>query len=79
MPPLIHESESLHTEPSSSGCNGHKHGDHIQNHSNSATFYRCVWNRLILMSCPTGTTFNPRIGVCDYAHVVDSSMKAKKA
>lgn len=56
-------------------CNGHKHGDHIENKRDPTTFFRCVWNRLILMSCPAGTVFNSYIDVCDYA----SAVKAKRS
>ncbi|KAE9556260.1 hypothetical protein FO519_000599 [Halicephalobus sp. NKZ332] len=51
---------------SSSGCNGHEHGAHIANDGDCGSFYRCVWDRLELMTCPQGTVFNPALSVCDY-------------
>jgi len=43
-----------------------KTGDHLSNGDDCRTFYRCVWDKKVLMHCPEGTVFNPEINVCDY-------------
>ncbi|KAH7694318.1 Protein CBD-1 [Aphelenchoides avenae] len=47
------------------------HGDHVAHPSDCGRFFRCVWNRLVPMQCPSGTAFNPRLSVCDYPDQVD--------
>lgn len=47
-------------------CDGHNHGDHIEDPANCSLFFRCVWGRMISMNCPQGTVFNSRLSVCDY-------------
>lgn len=54
------------SEASSSGCDGHEHGAHIANEQDCGSFYRCVWGRKELMTCPQGTVFNPDLSVCDF-------------
>ncbi|KAK6060654.1 chitin binding Peritrophin-A domain protein [Cooperia oncophora] len=48
------------------GCHGAKHGDFVANESDCQQFYRCVWDRLEPMRCPSGTVFNPKLSVCDW-------------
>uniref|UniRef100_A0AC34GRS2 Chitin-binding type-2 domain-containing protein n=1 Tax=Panagrolaimus sp. ES5 TaxID=591445 RepID=A0AC34GRS2_9BILA len=52
------------------GCGGNKHGDYIPNEKDCNSFYRCVWDILEMMRCPSGTVFNPKINVCDYPNQV---------
>uniref|UniRef100_A0A0K0D7A4 Chitin-binding type-2 domain-containing protein n=1 Tax=Angiostrongylus cantonensis TaxID=6313 RepID=A0A0K0D7A4_ANGCA len=49
-----------------SGCRGANHGDFVADESNCQQFYRCVWDRLERMQCPSGTVFNPELSVCDW-------------
>ncbi|KAK6032782.1 chitin binding Peritrophin-A domain protein [Ostertagia ostertagi] len=48
------------------GCRGASHGDFVANESDCQQFYRCVWDRLESMRCPSGTVFNPKLSVCDW-------------
>ncbi|XGW33577.1 hypothetical protein V3C99_017743 [Haemonchus contortus] len=48
------------------GCRGASHGDLVPHESDCQQFYRCVWNRLESMRCPSGTVFNPKLSVCDW-------------
>ncbi|PIO76255.1 chitin binding Peritrophin-A domain protein [Teladorsagia circumcincta] len=48
------------------GCRGASHGDLVANESDCQQFYRCVWDRLESMRCPSGTVFNPKLSVCDW-------------
>lgn len=48
------------------GCHGTSHGDFIADKSNCEQFYRCVWDRMERMQCPSGTVFNPELSVCDW-------------
>nr|CDJ82147.1 Chitin binding protein domain containing protein [Haemonchus contortus] len=48
------------------GCRGASHGDLVPDESDCQQFYRCVWNRLESMRCPSGTVFNPKLSVCDW-------------
>jgi hypothetical protein len=52
------------------GCNGAKHGDYVPIKNECNSFYRCVWDILERMKCPSGTVFNPKINVCDYPNQV---------
>jgi hypothetical protein len=52
------------------GCNGAKHGDYVPIKNECNSFYRCVWDILERMKCPSGTVFNPKINVCDYPNRV---------
>uniref|UniRef100_A0A1I7SQD2 C3H1-type domain-containing protein n=1 Tax=Bursaphelenchus xylophilus TaxID=6326 RepID=A0A1I7SQD2_BURXY len=51
-------------------CSSHSHGDHVQHPTDCSHFYRCVWGRAELMSCPETTVFNPALNVCDYPSAV---------
>ncbi|KAK5972237.1 hypothetical protein GCK32_002385 [Trichostrongylus colubriformis] len=48
------------------GCRGAKHGDFVADEADCQQFYRCVWDRLESMRCPSGTVFNPKLSVCDW-------------
>ncbi|KJH41843.1 chitin binding Peritrophin-A domain protein [Dictyocaulus viviparus] len=43
------------------GCRGASHGDFVADEADCLQFYRCVWDRLELMRCPSGTVFNPKL------------------
>ncbi|KAK6766735.1 hypothetical protein RB195_026174 [Necator americanus] len=48
------------------GCRGASHGDLVPHEGDCRQFYRCVWDRLERMHCPSGTVFNPELSLCDY-------------
>lgn len=58
---------SSNTAASTDECvDGHHHGDHIKHPEQCSLFFHCVWGRMVTMSCPRGTAFNPLLSVCDY-------------
>uniref|UniRef100_A0A915E7N9 Chitin-binding type-2 domain-containing protein n=1 Tax=Ditylenchus dipsaci TaxID=166011 RepID=A0A915E7N9_9BILA len=57
---------SISSETSAEGCGDNKHGDYVRHPQDCSTFFRCVWDRLLPMSCPDGTVFNPSLDVCDF-------------
>jgi hypothetical protein len=71
-------SSNGHTAEISGSCLGgrHSHGDHIEQPAHCSGFLRCVWGRLVPMSCPRGTAFNPRLSVCDYPGQVPNCQAA---
>uniref|UniRef100_A0A0N4XTQ7 Peritrophin n=1 Tax=Nippostrongylus brasiliensis TaxID=27835 RepID=A0A0N4XTQ7_NIPBR len=60
-------------------CRGAKHGEFIADETNCQQFYRCVWDRLEPMRCPTGAVFNPSLSLCDWPDNVPQCRSADQS
>ncbi|XP_022901762.1 peritrophin-1-like [Onthophagus taurus] len=48
---------------------------YLPHETDCSQFYECDWGNKILMSCPSGLYFNPKLNVCDYPVNVECGLK----